>query len=345
MRNRTLLSVCLYSLMAAAAAMVLCAQVAPSSPAPKLIHSVDLPGYAGDFDHFALDRTRNRVLLAAEDHGTLEVFDLATSKHLRTVTAFDNPHSILVRPGAPTIFVTDSGKSMSKILDASTYAKKASVDLVPGADSIGYDAAANIVYVVTGGKDVDMKTANLEAVNPDTGKKLGSLTFNDDHVEALTLEKNGPRLFINLTQTNKLAVVDRKSMKIIALWPVPPAEQNAMVKFDEAAHRLFVVCRKPGMVVVLNSDTGKVTNTLPAPFRADDLLYDEEAHRLYVPGGDGNLAIFDTTHPDALKLVVKVPTTAGAKTGLLIPDKHLLFLAASPGDSKAMAKVLTYQLP
>src|SRR5947207_13657464 len=42
------------------------------SPSVKLIQSVDLPGYSGDFDHFAVDLARNRLLLAAEDHGTVE---------------------------------------------------------------------------------------------------------------------------------------------------------------------------------------------------------------------------------------------------------------------------------
>jgi len=62
------------------------------------------------------------------------------------------------------------------VLDAETYAKKGSVKLIPGADSAGYDAVANIWYIVTGGKDVDMKTAEIEAINPDTGQKLGQIT-------------------------------------------------------------------------------------------------------------------------------------------------------------------------
>src|SRR5450631_2865176 len=74
----------------------------------RLLKSVDLPGYSGDFDHFAADYDRNRLLLAAEDHGTVEVFDLKTSAHLQTVSGFGNPHSILVRKGVATVFITDS---------------------------------------------------------------------------------------------------------------------------------------------------------------------------------------------------------------------------------------------
>jgi DNA-binding beta-propeller fold protein YncE len=310
----------------------------------KLIRSVDLPGYTGDFDHFAVDYDRNRLLLAAEDHGTLEVFDLKTSDHLRTVDGFGNPHSILVRRGVPTVFITDSSKLGPTIRNANSYSMRKSVPLTPGSDTAKYDPATNILYVVTGGKDVDMKTANLEAVNPDTGAKLASLTFPDNHVEAMSFVDGDPRIFINLTQTNKLAVVDRKSMKVIATWPVPPAQQNAMVAFDPAQHRLYVVCRSPGVVVVMNSDTGSVIGTQPAPLRADEVQYDQSTHRLYVPGGEGYMGIYDTSDPDHLKIVEKVTTAPGAKTALLIPAMHRLFLAVSPGESKAMAKVLTYEV-
>lgn len=85
---------------------------------------------------------------------------------------------------------------------------------------------------------VDMKTANLEAINPDTGAKSGEITFPDNHVEAFTIDPTSNKLYINLTQTNKLAVVDRKSMKVIATWPVPEAKQNAMVALDAQQHRL-----------------------------------------------------------------------------------------------------------
>src|SRR6202040_4259010 len=127
------------------------ASFAQNSSSVKLINSVDLPGYTGDFDHFAADYDHNRLLLAAEDHGTVEVFDLNTSAHLRTVNGFGNPHSILARKGVPTLFITDSEKQMSTIRNADTLAKTKTVTLTPGADTAKYDASSNTLYVVTGG--------------------------------------------------------------------------------------------------------------------------------------------------------------------------------------------------
>lgn len=332
------------ALMLSAAAIITPARAQSAAPL-ELAKTVTLPGYTGDFDHIAIDRQRGRILVAAEDHATLEIFDLKTGEHLRTIDGFGAPHSLLVRPDSPIILVTDSGKEMTAVLDAETYARKGSIQLIPGADSAGYDAAANIWYIVTGGKDVDMKTAEIEAVNPDTGAKLGQITFNDNHVEAMAIEKNGDRLFINLAQTNKLAVVNRKTMTEIAEWPVPPAKGNAMVAFDEDAKRLYVICRDPGMVVVMDSDTGAVISTASAPLRADEVMMDIASHRLYVPGGEGYTGVYDISDPNHVLQIAKVTTAPGAKTGLLLPDFKEMLLAASPGDTKNIAKIMTYKLP
>jgi len=133
-------------------------------------------------------------------------------------------------------------------------------------------------------------------------------------------------------------------MTEIAEWPVPPAKGNAMVAFDEGAKRLYVVCRDPGMVVVMDSDTGAVVSTASAPLRADDVMMDIATHRLYVPGGEGYIGVYDTSHPDQIQQIAKVTTAPGAKTGLLLPDLKKMLLAASPGDTKNVAKIMTYKL-
>lgn len=94
----------------------------------------------------------------------------------------------------------------------------------------------------------------------------------------------------------------------------------------------------------MDSDNGAVIDTQPAPLRADQVQYDQNTHRLYVPGGEGYMGIYDTSDPNHLKLAEKVTTAPGAKTGILLPAQHRLFLAVSPGDTKAMAKVLTYEV-
>jgi DNA-binding beta-propeller fold protein YncE len=133
-------------------------------------------------------------------------------------------------------------------------------------------------------------------------------------------------------------------MKELAEWPVKPCQENAMVALDETRKRLYVVCRKPGMVVVMNSDNGVVLSAIQAPLRADDVLFDPTSHRLYVPGGEGYVGVYDTADADHLKLIANVRTAPGAKTGILLPDRKQLILQASPGETKAIAKLLVYNI-
>jgi hypothetical protein len=71
-------------LLLAAAAIATHAPAQSTAPL-KLVKTVTLPGYTGDFDHFAIDRQRGRILVAAEDHATLEIFDLKSGNHLKTI--------------------------------------------------------------------------------------------------------------------------------------------------------------------------------------------------------------------------------------------------------------------
>src|SRR5437016_9448260 len=80
----------------------------------------ELPGYTGDFDHFEYDLKGNRLWLAAEDHGTLDVFDLNTLKaqmSLKGIVA--TPHGIVYVPEKNRLVVTDSGDRKSTRLNSS----------------------------------------------------------------------------------------------------------------------------------------------------------------------------------------------------------------------------------
>ena len=342
MRLRTLAAAAcsLIALVAGAAA----AQDRPTAPL-KLLGRTELPGYTGDFDHFAVDLRGNRLFLAAEDHGTVEVFNLKTGAHETTLTGVvQTPHSIFYVPSKNRLIVTDSGDKMTKLLNATTYAPEGTLPLTVGADSIGYDASSGLLYVVTGGKDVNMQICYLEAVDPITLKTHGKLKFDSNHVEAMAVEQAGPYIFINVTDKNYLAVVDKKTLKVVKTWPIKEAKQNAPIAMDEAHHRLFVVTRDPGKIIVLNSDNGATVAVFPAPARVDEAVFDKAHQRAYVPGGQGYIATVQEKDPDHFTALPDVLSGPGAKTAILAPSLNELMVAQSPGDGKGGAYLLRYAI-
>ena len=86
----------------------------------RLIGRTDVPGFEGDFDHFAADVKGNRLFLAGEEKGTLEVFDLKSGKHVKTVDGLEEPHAIVYMPEKNRLIVSNSGDGMTKVLDATT---------------------------------------------------------------------------------------------------------------------------------------------------------------------------------------------------------------------------------
>lgn len=318
---------------------------AAASEAPVLVLQgrTELPDYSGDFDHFAADTVGNRLFLAAEDHGTLEVFDLRTGAHLKTVKGFATPHSIFLIPQRHQVLVTDGSDSV-KLLDDRTLATTGTIKLHPGADSIGYDGATGHLYIVTGGKDVKLKQSWLEEIDLLSGKKIGEVQFDADHVEAMAVEQHGPRIYINVTDHNQVAVIDKATHKIVETWPVSGAEQNALAQLDESTHRLFVVARKPGKFFVLDTTTGTPVVSYTAPGRCDAEIFDADNHRVYAPGGEGYIGVYREEAADDVVELAHVPSAPGAKTALLVTELHRLYVAVSPGEGKTGGAVIWYDV-
>ena len=319
---------------------------AGANPSPlSIVGRSELPGYTGDFDHFEVDVPGNRLFLAAEDHGTLEVFNLVTGAHDKTVKGpIATPHSILYMPQQHKLLVTDSGKGLSQYFDSRTYAPLGPLKLVVGADSVGYDAPRHRLFVVTGGKDVDMADSWLEEVDPRTGKTFARTHFDANHVEALAVDQNGPHIFVNVTDKNYVAVIDKTNGKVLTQWPVTVAEQNCCFAYDEAHQRLFMATRKPGKLAVLNALTGAVIETFDAPGRIDQVLWDAVNRRVYALGGEGYTAVIEQRDADHYAQLSPLITTYGAKTGIIVPERGEMFIAASPGETGAVAAVLRVKI-
>ncbi len=315
-----------------------------ASPAPLAYGGrTELPGYSGDFDHFAVDLAGNRLFLAAEDHGTLEVFDLKSGRHLKTVKGFDTPHSVFPIPRSHRLLVTDGSESV-KLLDDQTLAPVSSIKLHPGADSIGFDGGSGHLYIVTGGKDVKLKESWLEEIDPVAAQKISEVHFDADHVEALAVQQGGPHVYINVTDKNDLAVIDKTSHTVVARWPIKEAEQNALVQLDEATHRLFVITRKPGKMLVLDADSGATLAQFEAPGRVDQEIFDAASHRVYAPGGEGYIGVYAEQDANHFVELAHVPSAPGAKTAILVTELHRLYVAVSPGEGKTGAALIWFDV-
>jgi len=109
---------------------------------------------------------------------------------------------------------------------------------------------------------------------------------------------------------------------------------------DQAHHRLFVVCRRPAELLVLDSQSGSLLAHLPVAGDADDLYYDEALKRIYVSGGQGFISVVGQVDAGRYRLVAAIPTVRGARTSLLVPELERFYLAVPRrGDRPAEMRV------
>jgi hypothetical protein len=318
-----------------ALAGVVCAAAAPAAPATQplvLLGRTNLPGYDGDFDHLFADIGENKLFLAAEDHGTVEVFNLATGKHLKTLTSFKTPHAFFLVPGTHRLIITDN--SGPRIMDDRTYKILGHIDVAPGADTEYYDASTKRLYIVTGGDDVNLKNCWVNEINPWTGKVLRQLEFDSSHVEAMEAEQHGGRIFINIADKNEVDVIDKKSLTVIGHWPIVGAAANLAMALDEPDHRLFVVTRKPTRMLALDTGDGRIVATVDVPDINDGIAFDAARKRIYVPGAVGEIGVYRELDPDHYRELARVRSAPGGKSELFVPALNEFFVAISPQYQK-----------
>jgi DNA-binding beta-propeller fold protein YncE len=310
----------------------------------RLLGRTELTSYDGDFDHFAADVKGNRLFLAGEDGGTLEVFNLRTGAHIKTVPGMETPHAIHYEPGKNRLIVSNSGNGLSKVLDGKSYAVVDTIKLAPGADVMSYDASSRRLWFVTGGKNAAtrMPTTVVSQVDADSGKPIGDVTFDTDFTEGIVAEQAGSRVFINVAGRSEIAVLDKKTRQLLATWPVKEGRNNSQIDLDEKNKRLFVITRKPFKLVVIDTGTGASVASFDVPARTNGMMFDKANRRIYA-AGDDYVGVFRQLDADHYEELARVPSEKGAKTALLVPELHRLYVAVG-GSDKNKAGLLRYEV-
>lgn len=300
----------------------------------RLVQTITVP-VTGKFDHMAVDWKNKRAFVAASQHGTIEVLDLNTGKPIKSIPNKGKPAGIIYSPQLDTVvYSTDAG--WVRFLNPNTLEVEGELQTAEDADSMGLDVQNQVVFVDTGGKDLGTPYSVFAPINIKTRKNLGDVKIDGNRLEAVCIESKGTRGFVNDTALNKVVIFDPVTRKETGSWDISSvAKENVPMVLDEANRRMFIGTRKPGMLLVLDTDTGKVVAHLPATGFADDLSYDAKRKRIYMSGGDGFLDIYQQRDPDSYERIGKIATRTQARTSKWVPELDRLYLevpAINPGD-------------
>lgn len=282
---------------------------APAAEAPPpliLTASVPLEGVKGRFDHFASGK--GRVFVSGLGNNSVEIIDLFQGTRAHEITGVPNPQGVAFSPDANKLFVA-SEKGKVYVYDGDSYKLVNTLDFDGGADNLRYDAATKRVYVGCGD---DEKNSAIAAIDAMTGKRTDEVYKLGGEPESFQLEKSGPFIYVNVPDLKQIVAINRTT-KELTRWTVTNL-QNFPMALDEADHRIIVGTREPATISIFDTASGKMVASVPTVQDTDDLYYSAEKKRVFVPGREGSIWVYQQNDPDHYTLMTKIPTVVGAGT-------------------------------
>ena len=310
-----------------------CAAAANYAQPLKLKQTIALPGVEGRIDHFAFDVAGERLFLCALGNNSVEIVDLRKGERVHSITGLGSPQGVAFVPDLDRLFVANDNGGICRIYDAKSFQELSSLDLKDDADNVRYDAASKKIYVGFG-------SGGIAIVNAADAKQVGSIKLSA-HPEAFELEKRGKRIFVNVPNSRQVTVADRDKNEVVATWKTDLAFGNFPMALDETNRRLFVGCRIPSRLVVLNTKSGELVAKIEISGDADEIFYDNKRHRIYAVCGGGKIDVIEQTDSNNYKVSAKIDTASGARTGLFVPERDTLFVAV-PHQGSQNAEIRVY---
>jgi DNA-binding beta-propeller fold protein YncE len=301
----------------------------------RLKQTIALPGVEGRIDHFDYDAAGERLFVCALGNNSVEVLDLRKGERIHSITGLGAPQGVAYVPELNRLFVANDKGGLCNIYDAASWQLISHVDLQDDADNVRYDSVTKQIYVGFG-------IGGLGVINAADGKRTGSIKLAA-HPEAFELERNRNRIFVNVPNARHVAVIDRDKRGVVATWKTDLAFGNFPMALDEASHRLFIGCRIPSRLVVLNTDSGEVVAKVGISGDPDEIFYDKKRHRIYAICGAGKIDIIEQADANNYEAVAKIDTADGARTGLFVPERDMLFVAIPHRGSQA-AEIRCYEV-
>jgi len=277
----------------------------------------DIKGDGGT-DYVTVESATGRVFVSRATH--MMVVDGSTGNVLGDIPNTPGVHGAGIATKSGHGFTTNGGDGTVTMFDLKTLAVIKQLQVGNGLDGIMYDEPDNLVILTRHSRPIGLVTA----LNPDTGDVVGNAELEDNGPEGAAADGKG-HLFVNIEGKNDIQVVDMKTWKATATWPLAPCEGPTGIAYDPSSNRIFAGCNKNSVVV--DASSGKIVATISNGTRVDALGFDPTQKLVYIPnGGEGNVTVVHEDSADKYTVVATVPTFAGAKTIAVDPKTHNAYL-------------------
>ena len=221
---------------------------AASVVSPYVLHAqtfkvdkFDIKGDGGT-DYVAVEAATGRVFVSRATH--MMVVDGATGKVLGEIPNTPGVHGAGLATKAGHGFTTNGGDETVTMFDLKTLAVLRQIKVGPGLDGIMYDEPDDKIILTNHSRPI----GTLTALDPKSGDIVATVELEDTSPEGAAADGKG-HIFVNNESKNTIQVIDVKTWKATASWPLAPCEGPTGIAYDKASNRLFSGCNKTSVVV------------------------------------------------------------------------------------------------
>ena len=301
---------------------------------------IPVPGDGG-YDYMAIDQVNNHLFVS---HGTaFNVIDLEKDQAIATIEGLKGVHGIAIVNEVNKGFISDGKGEAVVVIDLTSFKIIKTIGLPEkDEDAIIYDPYSKKVFVFNG----DSKNTCVIDINTLTLVKTIDLGGGP---EFAVPDGNG-QIFNNIEDQNSLKVIDTKTLRVKAAYPLSPCGGPTGIAFDATNKRLFTGCRSNKGMSVVDAVSGRVITTLPIGAGVDAVVYDPGTSLIFCSNGDGTTTIIKQVSADSYTIIQTLNTQVRAKTMALDLKTHKIYLSVAdfePGTRKVIPgsfAVLVYKM-
>lgn len=284
----------------------------------KLLKEIPVGGEGG-WDYLTVDESGRRLYVS---HGTkVEVIDIDKETVVGQIADTPGVHGIAVAPKLGLGFVSNGRGNNASIFELQTLKTTSKVETGENPDAILYEDGQEEVYTFNG------RSRSATVFEAKTGKVVATIKLSGKP-EFSVADAQAGRAYCNLEDKSEVAVIDTKAHKVLNTWPIAPGEEPSGMAYDAQNHRLFLGCGNK-LMVMLDSETGKVVASVPIGQGVDATKFDPSTKLAFCSCGDGTVTIAREDSPDKLTVVQTLKTEPRAKTMALDPKTHKIYLASA----------------
>lgn len=314
MRSNALVVLCVVSSLTALAA----------ADGPYSVAKEITIGGPGGWDYITVDPAAHRIYVS---HATkIVVADTRNGNIVGEIADTPGVHGIAVAPDLGLGYTSNGRDNTSTIVDLNTLKPVMKVMTGGNPDAIFYERGRHEVYTFNG------QGQSATVFNATSGSVIATIPLMGKP-EAPAFDADARRLYVNIEDKHSIAVIDSDTHTVLATWPLTGCEEPTGLAFDAKRHRLFSVCSNSVMIVV-DSQSGKVVTTAPIGARSDGAAFDPQTGYIFSSNGEGSLTVA-TLDGNAVKIVQTLMTQPSGRTIALDPTTHTVYIPAATMSAAA----------